>query len=66
MKTYPSDNSSEAVIEHDRIESLIFERKRIETERLLTEEQQQIHILEEKQLREREEFVRKQEVCNLL
>jgi len=49
------------VYEDDRILSLKNERKRIETERLITEEQQQLNLLEEKQLREREEFIRKQE-----
>jgi F-box protein 20 len=56
LPTTPND-----VFEDDRISSLKNERKRIETERLMTEEQQQLNLLEEKQLREREEFIRKQE-----
>lgn len=50
------------VSEQERIESLKNERKRIESEKLLTDEEQQMRYLEEKQLREREEFIRKQEV----
>lgn len=60
-----SNSTSNAVCEQDHIESLKCERKRIDTELQLSEEQQQI-LIEEKQLKEREEFIRQQEVFILL
>lgn len=56
-----SDSTSGTVCEQNHMESLKSERKRIDTELQLSEEQQQI-LLEEKQLKEREEFIRQQEV----
>ncbi|XP_035215131.1 uncharacterized protein LOC118188745 isoform X2 [Stegodyphus dumicola] len=49
--------------EKDRIQSLKEERKRIEEERMINEEQH-LRLLEEAQLREREEYIRKQEGDN--
>lgn len=58
---YMSNSTSDAVCEQSHIESLKCEKKRIDTELQLSEEQQQI-LIEEKQLKEREEFIRQQEV----
>ncbi|XP_071036315.1 calponin homology domain-containing protein DDB_G0272472 [Parasteatoda tepidariorum] len=46
--------------EEDRIEILKEERKRMEKERILSEEQR-LRLIEEKQLKDREEMIRKQE-----
>lgn len=58
---YISNSTSDVVCEQGHIESLKSERKRTDTELQLSEEQQQI-LIEEKQLKEREEFIRQQEV----
>lgn len=65
LKNVSPNKVNDVITEEDRILALKNECMRLEAERLLTEEQH-FHLMEEKQLREREEFVRKQEVCFII